>query len=139
MSNYRYWKQFGLLFTTLLLVGAFLMATAQSSTQLMGNFVGTVRLGPDKGMVWKGVLRLTVATNGAVSGTLERPGGSTVKVTGTVIGQSISLVFDLGGGKYVFGTGGLNRDLRQKPSAMGGTLAGPNEGNIGDWGYGIGG
>jgi hypothetical protein len=84
------------------------------------------------------LLTLNVAADGAISGTLEETAG-TIKVSGTVTGQSITLVFELEGGKYVIGTGGLNRAIDKQPSFMGGTLSGPNEGDIGDWGYGLGG
>jgi hypothetical protein len=62
----------------------------------------------------------------------------TINVSGTLIGQSITLVFELTD-KLVIGTGGLNRAIDKQPSFMGGTLSGPTEGDIGDWGYGIGG
>jgi hypothetical protein len=115
------------------------LSTAQASTEFSGEFVGTVRLGPDKDKVWQGHLRFAVDAMGAVTGMLEQTSGETIGVSGTVTGQSITLVFDLGDGKYVIGTGGLNKDVRNNPTIMGGTLSGPNEGDIGDWGYGIGG
>jgi hypothetical protein len=132
------WK-IGLIFTLLLAVGLFLSATAQTSPQLVGKFTGTVRLGPNAGLVFQGNLTLSLGAGGAVKGTLVRPDGPPIAVTGTVVGQAITWVFDLGGGRYIFGTGGLNRDIRQKPSTVGGTLSGPSEGDIGDWGWGIGG
>ncbi len=132
-----HWEQLGLVLA-LLIVGLFQMATAQPNTQLSGNFVATVRLGPDKDMVWKGVLKLSVDASGAVSGTLETPGATVVKVSGTVVNHSVTLVFDLGG-KYIFGTGGIDYDIFHDPKIMGGTLSGPGEGDIGDWGYAIGG
>ncbi len=135
MAKFLNWKLVALLLALML---ALSVVVAQNQTQLSGKFVGTVRLGPDKGMSWKGILKLSVASSGAVSGVLERSGAASVKVSGTAMGQSITLVFDLGG-KYVFGTGGLNRDIRQNPTALGGTLSGPAEGDIGDWGYAIGG
>jgi hypothetical protein len=104
----------------------------------MGS-IGTIRLGPDTGEVWQGLLTLDIAADGAMSGTLEQSSGETLPVSGTVTGQSITLVFELSDGKYVIGTGGLNRDIHDNPTVLGGTLSGPNEGDIGDWGYGIGG
>jgi hypothetical protein len=125
--------------TAITLAFAFLnLANTQETLQLTGDFVGTVRLGPDAGTVWQGLLILNVAANGEITGTLKDSTG-TLKVSGTVTGQSITLVFDLGDSKYVIGTGGLNKDVRNNPTIMGGTLSGPNEGDIGDWGYGIGG
>jgi hypothetical protein len=63
----------------------------------------------------------------------------TINISGTLMGQSITLVFEVAPDTYVIGTGGLNRTIDNQPSFMGGTLSGPSEGNIGDWGYGIGG
>jgi hypothetical protein len=123
----------------ILMTLAFLTLTpAQESLQIKGDFVGTVRLGPDAGAVWQGLLTLNVTTDGAISGTLEEATG-TISVSGTVTGQSITLVFAFADGKHVIGTGGLNRAINKQPSFMGGTLSGPSEGDIGDWGYGIGG
>lgn len=124
---------------TFISLAIFLLNTAQASTELKGNFTGTVRLGPDMGAVWQGLLTLSVAADGTLAGTLEQPTGETIIVSGTAIGQSITLIFDLGDGNYVIGTGGLNRNIHDHPTIMGGTLSGPNEGDIGDWGYGIGG
>ena len=115
------------------------LSTAQASTEFSGVFVGTARLGPDKDQVWQGNLTLAIDAMGAVTGMLKQANGETIPVSGTVVGQSITLVFDLGDGKYVIGTGGLNKDVRNNPTIMGGILSGPNEGDIGDWGYGIGG
>lgn len=53
MKNPVRWKQLGLVFMVLFAIGLFLSATAQNPTQLSGNFIGTVRLGPGKGMVWE--------------------------------------------------------------------------------------
>jgi hypothetical protein len=82
------------------------ISRAQEAVQLTGNFVGTIRLGPDQNKSWQGLLTLTVDEQGAITGTLEQSSGETLTVSGTVTGQDITLIFELENGKYVIGTGG---------------------------------
>ena len=120
-------------------IGLTALASHPGSVTLRGRFTATVRLGPDRGWFLAGDLRLEVNRDGTASGRLTRMGKATVNVSGTIKAQAVHLAFEVDGAKYVFGTGVLDRPVDASPKAMGGTLAGPREGDIGDWGYGIGG
>lgn len=119
-----------------LLAGA--LTRAQDSdivlTCSMG-FEAAVRQGPSAGVVLLGELSFAVERSGVLTGEFALEDGQTIPVVGQVTGRLIGLVFDLGQEQYVWGTGmGLNPIVSEDcGGALGGTFAGPADGDLGDW------
>ena len=115
------------------------MADASAQT-CRGQFEATVHRGPTKGLSVEGELTLKIEPSGSASGTVKQRDGSTVKADGQVDGRAISLAMDADQGRTLYGTGvSRGRDVSDCAGEMGGTLAGPEPGDAGDWGYAIGG
>jgi hypothetical protein len=137
-------KTSSVLFASLALVAILLAGCAPASSSAQGtpctmNFEATVRQGPDAGTAYTGTLKLTSGANGSLSGVLTQQNGGQVQVAGQANGRAINLIVDLGGGKHLFGVGTLENDFSQCKGAVGGPLVGPQSGDTGDWGYGLGG
>jgi len=59
------------------------------------------------------------------------------KVYGQITGRSISILFDLGNGQYIIGSGASKSDIRASDGELsigGGAAVGPFGGDQGDWG-----
>lgn len=102
------------------------------------GFEATVGTGPNAGLALAGDLVFQVAEDGQVpQGWLIPETGAPVPVTGQVSGRSIGLLFDLGEGGVLFGTGIADDDLMACDGLwegdLGGPFAGPNPGDLGDW------
>ncbi len=85
-----------------------------------------------------GKLRLRADYNGEVVGTVVSPDGAVlVNLAGTVNGRALNLTFDLGySGRTrtrMFAVGTLTTPFPDCTGAMGGSLIGPQDGDIGDW------
>lgn len=106
---------------------------------LSGPFDATAIVGPDRGLTLRGTLALSIArASGYTTGTLTRPDGPAVTVTGQVKGQLVGLYFALGGGRGIFGSGVIGYDPAGKRNVIGGTFTGPSERTLGSWDYGSG-
>src|SRR5262249_34904120 len=103
-----------------------------------GDFQAGITQGPDSGFSIDGTLDLTVMDRVA-SGTLTLKSGGTVSVSGQVDGRALNLAFEVVGGEYIFGVGPSTDDFSNCAGKAGGPLAGPQPGDLGDWGYAIGG
>jgi hypothetical protein len=111
-----------------------------SAKTCRGQFEATVHRGPTKGLAVEGELTLRVEPSGSASGTVKQRDGSLVMADGQVDGRAISLAMDAGEGRTLYGTGvSSDGDVSDCAGEMGGTLAGPQPGDAGDWGYAIGG
>lgn len=104
-----------------------------------GPFVATVHVGPSTGLSVRGELVLEVDERGRAEGTVTQPDGRQIATSGQVDGRSVALVFDLGDGRRLYGTGVGTEDIVDTPGEFGGPLAGPEPGDLGDWGYALGG
>lgn len=107
-----------------------------------GDFSAGVRVGPNIGLEMHGELDYFLFTNGLLLGELKpaSDGAAPVPFTGSAYGGLVGLVFELGknpdnpGQEWViFGNGVAQGTLSHCGSAMGGSFAGPVEGDIGDW------
>lgn len=78
----------------------------------------------EKGTLLAGDLQLDVNETGAASG-MYTDGELIVTVVGQVTGQAISLVFDLGDGMYMFGTGAMTHPIDECQGVAGGPVVGP--------------
>lgn len=121
-----------------LVVAALLSASgiaAQDSKECSFSFVAGVRFGPNEGLEARGLLKLNVTRDGSLSGELGLADGSAIPVTGTTVGQSINMIFNLGGSRYIYGVGTSLEPMFDACGgfALGGPLAGPEEGDLGDW------
>jgi hypothetical protein len=102
------------------------------------EFEAAVRIGTSAGTVLEGVLTLDMSEHGAIDrGSFVLADGAEIPVVGQIDGRAISLLFDLGDGAFVAGTGLAQDDLKSCPEVIdgfvGGPLAGPGEGDLGDW------
>jgi hypothetical protein len=112
------------------------------------DFEATVRVGPNTGKTVGGILTVEIDEHGSLSGSLisnsllateEDP----IAVVGQVNGRAINLALQLQksesettAGQALLGTGTAAFPISsatQCGGAMGGTFAGPNAGDIGDW------
>jgi hypothetical protein len=80
-----------------------------------------------------------IESSGELTGTLAQPDGVQLPVSGQADGRALNLLFDLGNGQHVFGAGTTQFDLRECRGAGGGPFSGPMTGDIGDWGFALGG
>jgi hypothetical protein len=114
-------------------------STVAETIQCSGDFEATIYQGPSAGLSLVGPLSLQVDATGNLTGGLTTNDGALIEVTGQAIGRSINLVFNLGEDKRIFGVGSLENDIRDCEGLSGGPFTGPEPGDSGDWGYGIGG
>ena len=111
------------------------MASA-AQTCVRHGFRASVHQGPSAGLAMRGTLRLTIGRSGALNGALIQRSGrkvNRIRVVGQVQGRSISLLMKLRGRRYVAGTGTIEHPIRRCRGFIGGTLAGPFNGDIGSW------
>jgi hypothetical protein len=109
-----------------------------STCRITMEFEAAVRVGPSAGTVYAGTLEIDVQADGAIDGgALTLADETTIPVVGQVTGRSISLIFAIGEGQTVFGTGLGQDDLAGCPAEiagkLGGPFAGPTDGDLGDW------
>jgi hypothetical protein len=91
-------------------------------------FEGEVDEGPSEGTELAGILTLTPAANGALSGSLDTGAGDPIPVTGTLGGGNVSVAFDLPGDAVIFGIGTPN-----DKGGFSGAFVGPAAGDEGEW------
>lgn len=105
-------------------------------------FRATVNVGPSQGTVLEGDLIFDVDMTGDLQGQLEMEDATAIPVFGQVVGRAISLIFELepgsedSAGSYIYGTGTTRNPILEDPqcgTVLGGTFAGPEEGDMGDW------
>jgi hypothetical protein len=142
-------KVFSLLMTILVIVmplysGTLALAQEQMSeaVKCVIPFKAAVNVGPSSGTALEGNLMIEVDGAGDLQGQLEMESGEPIPVFGQVVGRAISLIFELepttesAVGSYIFGTGTTRNPIQTDPlcgTALGGTFAGPEEGDTGDW------
>jgi hypothetical protein len=122
-------------------IGA-LAAPAVGTTQLRcgpGQFTADVTRGPDRDLSFAGKLSFIVSGSGNVAGALSHY-GKRLRVTGTVQGRTLTLVFHLRSGLLMTGAGHAANSIdscAHVPKT--GIATGPRGGDRGVWGYGLGG
>lgn len=129
----------GLVILALGLTGCGAASAVAETINCTGDFEATIYQGPSAGLSLVGPLSLQVDATGNLTGKLAANNGALIEVTGQAIGRSINLVFNLGEDKRIFGVGSLENDIRDCKGLSGGPFTGPEPGDSGDWGYGIGG
>lgn len=129
------------LFSTLIVVLSLSAcnSAATSETECSGDFEATVHSGKNAGLSLNGNLSLHIQPSGNFIGTLATDDNAAVQVTGYAVSQAFNLVFDLGDGRYLFGVGSSQYDIRDCKGVAGGPFTGPEPGDSGDWGYALGG
>lgn len=110
-----------------------------STIDCSGDFEATVHSGKNAGLSLAGKLTLHIQPSGNFIGTLATDDSAGVQVTGYAVSQALNLVFDLGDGRYLFGVGSSQYAMNECKGVAGGPFTGPEPGDSGDWGYGIGG
>lgn len=103
------------------------------------DFEATVYYGPSAGRSFSGRLDLQIESSGELSGTLTQLDGVQISISGQTNGHALNLLFDLGSSQYVFGAGTTQFNLRDCRGVGGGPFSGPMPGDIGDWGFALGG
>jgi hypothetical protein len=94
-----------------------------NSVSCMGSFKATTDLGVGEGLKLLGSLSFQVDPSGSLSGTLTSGGQPGIQVVGQVSGRAVNLAADLGGGKYLFGSGTVQSTANGCPTIAGGPLA----------------
>ena len=99
------------------------------------EFEATVRQGPSKGAIFKGIFDFKLDATGALSGTLMQQDQSAVPAAGQVTGRAVNLAFTAGKDKFVFGVGTAVSAVTNDTcgTALGGPFVGPEAGDAGDW------
>jgi hypothetical protein len=100
------------------------------------DFNATIRRGDRAGTSFVGVLRLSIATSGAIDdGQLLLDDESSLPVVGQVVGRAVSLVIGLADGTTLYGTGVslLPLSAGALGAPLGGTFVSSVEGEGGDW------
>lgn len=127
------------------LVGRVSSNAAVAAAELVDNaalpllvpFGVNVRQGPHAGTSYEGFLNLSIAGDGHARGGLLSLDEQAIPVTGQITGQSVSLLFTPAEDQHVYGVGVASEDLVGlhgfNKVAIGGVLAGPGEGDSGDW------
>ena len=99
-----------------------------------GPFTATVLMGRDKGFKLTGELRLfRRGTSNQFVGRLKLRSGRKIPVSAQLTGEAVSLFMHMGPGRNIYGTGVVGYDPHLKKHVMGGTFAGPREGDFGTW------
>lgn len=107
-------------------------ATGPIAVCKTGLIVG-IGVGPNAGTDLSGDFELQVSKDQSFVGTLKPKNGGVISVTGQGAGHGIDMVFDLGGDKLAFAHGVMQSDVYNCKGLSGGTLTGPEHGDIGDW------
>lgn len=128
------------------ILGVIPLLPVQGATAASPRLVCTARpfdadilRGPDRDLALVGELAFKERRPGRLSGTLNNH-GRVVRVSGSVSGRRLRLVFHLHTGLNMSGTGlstGAITTCAQVPRS--GRARGPRAGDTGRWGYGIGG
>ena len=109
-------------------------AADEPATTCRGTFEATVHRESGTGSALGGEYVLTVAGSGAVTGALTLEDGDIVPFVGQAQGRAISLAFDLGDEREVFGVGAAEQPLYEECGGeFGGPFTGPGSGSLGDW------
>jgi hypothetical protein len=142
-------KTMGLVIVFLLGIMLMPLMTQPAAAQASGKiqkctlpFDASVTQGPSAGTKLSGKLTFQVDQTGDFTGELVTASAAKIAVVGQVVGRAVSLVFELekatdtSKGSYIFGTGAtLHRIMDSKDcgGVLGGTFAGPKEGDTGHW------
>jgi hypothetical protein len=94
-----------------------------ASVSCAGSFKATTDLGVGEGLKLLGSLSFQVDPSGSLSGTFTSGGQPDIQVVGQVSGRAVNLAADLGGGKYLFGSGTMQSSANGCPTIAGGPLA----------------
>ena len=94
-----------------------------ASVSCTGSFKATTDVGIGEGLKLLGSLSFRVDPSGSLSGTFTSSGQPDIQVVGQVAGRSVNLAADLGGGKYLFGSGTVQSSANGCPTIAGGPLA----------------
>jgi hypothetical protein len=98
------------------------------------ELTATVRQGPSAGLALSGVLMMKADETGAIDGaTLWTEAEDPIEIVGQANGRLIGLVLDAGEDQTIYGVGSMQTTLDVCGGGMGGTFAGPVEGDSGDW------
>lgn len=99
------------------------------------GFEATIRQGPSAETTLLGDLEFDLDDTGSLIGQFLVEDGTQILIAGQVVGHSISMIFDLGDERYIYGVGVSLRDVRSDDCGgpMGGPFVGPGEGDSGDW------
>jgi hypothetical protein len=97
-------------------------AQSGASASCSGSLKVSTGLGIGEGLELLGNLSFQIDPSGALSGNFAG-GQSPIQVVGQVSGRSINLAADLGGGKYLFGSGTAQSTANGCPTIAGGPLA----------------
>ena len=104
------------------------------ATTCRGAFEATMHRGSSMGLALGGEYVMNVEGSGAVVGALTLESGDIVPFVGQAQGRAISLAFDLGDEREVFGVGAAEQPLREECGGeFGGPFTGPESGALGDW------
>ena len=98
-------------------------ATNGASASCSGSFKASTGLGIGEGLELLGSLSFQIDTSGALSGNFAGGGQPPIRVVGQVSGRSVNRAADLGGGKYLFGSGTAESTDNGCPTIAGGPLA----------------
>lgn len=113
----------------ILIVAVFILAGCAGgaangpSVSCTGSFKATTNLGVGEGLNLLGSLSFQVDPSGSLSGTFTTGGQPDIQVVGQVSGRAVNLAADLGGGKYLFGSGTMQNSANGCPTIAGGPLA----------------
>ncbi|MDQ3589750.1 MAG: hypothetical protein M3392_05855 [Actinomycetota bacterium] len=103
-------------------------------TNCRGTFEATMHRESGTGLALGGEYVMTVEGSGAVAGALTLEDGDIVPFVGQAQGRAISLAFDLGDEREVFGVGAAEQPLHEECGGeFGGPFTGPGSGTLGDW------
>lgn len=108
-------------------------AASKTVTCERRGFVAAVRYGTNFGLAVSGTLRLKVKPSGDVSGTITNNAKKRFRVVGHVAGRAINLLIRYRDTGWIAGTGTLERPIERCSGFIGGTFAGPSDGDFGDW------
>ena len=116
-------------------------ATSDASVSCSGSFKASTGLGIGEGLKLLGNLTFQIDASGALSGNFAGGGQTAIQVVGQVSGRSVNLAADLGGGRYLFGSGTAQGTANGCPTIAGGPLVvesapGTNSAEqVGSWFY----
>lgn len=116
------------------------IAAPAGTTECLGGFSMTIRAGTNAGKSIAGVLTMRAdnVTGELRESTLKMDGGGMANVTGSVIGHTVAMVFDLGDGKPLFGIGVMQKSLTDCNGIAAGPFVGPERDSRGDWDWYLG-
>ena len=115
-------------------LAGFRSSADDAATTCRGVFEATVQRGSSARLELGGEYTMTVEGSGAVAGALTLEDGEMVPFVGQAQGRAISLAFDLGDEREVFGVGAAEQPLHEECGGeFGGPFAGPGSGALGDW------